>query len=57
MKAPAFLISGILSGKIVASGKKQKVRGAFADPEHDKPNRLVFDNRVASMERVHHCPI
>lgn len=40
MKAPAFLISGILSGKFVASGQQQKVRGAFADHDHDKHNSV-----------------
>lgn len=40
VKAPAFLISGILSGKFVASGQQQKVRGVFADPDHDKHNNV-----------------
>lgn len=36
VKAPVFLISQILSGKFVASGQQQKVRGAFAVHDHDK---------------------
>lgn len=42
VKGPDFLISGILSGKFLASGQQQKVRGASADHDHDKHNGALL---------------
>lgn len=56
MKAPTFLISGILSWKFVASGQQQKVRGTFADHDHDKHNSLpqhTVEGEFVSNDRNH----
>lgn len=51
MKAPAFLISGILSGKFVASGQQQKVREAFTDHIHDK-HHTIREQRLSEERSI-----